>query len=213
VPLSDIEMPGTDGCQPMRELAPAVSAGGPCRGGPDGCALTRGSACARTRGFQLHPPSPCRWITVFASGDPPSRWTAGSQTHAAAPRTTRSSSSSSLTPRSLCWVNPDGRLLWTNRACLELLGGSARARRPLHRRVLRRPRAVADCWTAFVAGRRSGATRRPAARDGAVRRVLIGATGLFRDRQFVHSRWVIRDVTALLEGSRPRGTARWTRAA
>ena len=36
-------------------------------------------------------------------------------------------------------------------------------------------------------------------KDGAIRRVLIGANSLFRDGRFVHSRWVIRDITALLE--------------
>ncbi len=36
-------------------------------------------------------------------------------------------------------------------------------------------------------------------KDGAIRRVLIGANSLFRDGRFLHSRWVIRDITALLE--------------
>jgi PAS domain S-box-containing protein len=107
-------------------------------------------------------------------------------------------------PVGLFWVDPDGRMLWTNKTALELLGcseddcaGHAVAEFFIERRVATdilgrlRQREVVN---GYAAGLRR--------RDGAVRRVLIGANGLFRDGRFVHSRWVIRDVTALLEKER-----------
>ena len=104
-------------------------------------------------------------------------------------------------PVGVCWVDPDGLLLWTNGACRELLGCSEHegsghsiagyfiepqaADEVLGR--LRRQETVKS----YEVGLR--------ARDGAVQRVLIGANSLFRDEKLVHSRWVIRDITALLE--------------
>ena len=104
-------------------------------------------------------------------------------------------------PVGVCWVDPEGRVLWTNRACLQLLGYSE------HERIghtiagyFIEPQAAADLLArlrrretvkSYEAGLRT--------RDGAMRRVLIGANSLCRDGQFVHSRWMIHDVTALLE--------------
>jgi len=104
-------------------------------------------------------------------------------------------------PVGVCWVDPEGRLLWTNRTCLELLGCSE------HERIghsiagyFIEPQAAAEVLgrlrrretvKSYEAGLRTKA--------GAVRRVLIGANSLLRDGRFVHSRWVIRDITALLE--------------
>ena len=104
-------------------------------------------------------------------------------------------------PVGLFWVDPDGRMLWTNKTALELLGcsedecaGHAVAEFFIERRVATdilgrlRHREAVNGYEADL--------RR---RDGGVRRVLIGANGLFRDGLFVHGRWVVRDVTALLE--------------
>jgi PAS domain S-box-containing protein len=104
-------------------------------------------------------------------------------------------------PVGVCWVDPEGCLLWTNRTCLELLGCSDDERRghSISGHFID-PQAAADVLgrlarretvKSYEAGLRT--------RDGAIRRVLIGANSLFRDGQFVHSRWVIRDVTTLLE--------------
>lgn len=104
-------------------------------------------------------------------------------------------------PVGLCWVDPDGRMLWTNGAGLELFGCSEQeCVGHSFTAFFIEPRAVANILgrlgrketvTNYEAGLRTTA--------GAVRRVLIGANGLFRDGRFVHSRWVIRDITALLE--------------
>jgi PAS domain S-box-containing protein len=104
-------------------------------------------------------------------------------------------------PIAVCWVDPGGRLLWTNRACRELLGCFA------HERI---DHSIAEY---FMESRAAddvlGRLRRQEAvesyeadlrrRDGAIRRVLVGANSLIRDGQLVHSRWMIRDITALLE--------------
>jgi PAS domain S-box-containing protein len=104
-------------------------------------------------------------------------------------------------PVGVCWVDPEGRMLWANQTCLETLGRSE------HECIghsvgghFIEPQAVAEVLgrlrrretvKSYEAGLRT--------RDGVVRRVLIGANSLFRAGQFVHSRWMIRDVTALLE--------------
>ena len=104
-------------------------------------------------------------------------------------------------PIGICWVDPAGRLLWTNRAWLDLLGCSADECRG---------HAIADYFlepqAAFeMLGRLalmetfSGHEASLRRADGAVRRALIGANGLLRDGRLAHSRWVIRDVTAFIE--------------
>jgi PAS domain S-box-containing protein len=104
-------------------------------------------------------------------------------------------------PVGVCWVDPGGRLLWTNGACRDLLGCSE------HERIdhsiagyFMEPQAADDVLGRLrrqeVVKSYEADLRRT---DGAVRRVLVGANSLFRDGQFVHSRWVIRDITALLE--------------
>ena len=104
-------------------------------------------------------------------------------------------------PVAVCWADPDGRLLWTNRACLELLGCSEHERfgHSITEYFIE-PQAAADVLGRL---RRGEAVKSHEAglrtRDGAIRRVLVGASGLFRDGRFVHSRWMVRDVTALLE--------------
>jgi len=104
-------------------------------------------------------------------------------------------------PVGLCWVDPDGRVLWTNRQVLDLLGCTRQdcVGRPIAELFIERQAAVnilgrlasGETLSSYEVGLRT--------QHGAVRRVLIGANGAFRDGLFVHSRWVIRDVTALLE--------------
>jgi PAS domain S-box-containing protein len=104
-------------------------------------------------------------------------------------------------PVGICWVDADGRLLWTNEKLLELLGSSAQeCRGESIAGSFVEPSVVAEMLHRL--GRGETVSGREAAirtRSGAVRRVLIGASGLLRDGRFVHSRWVIRDITALLE--------------
>jgi PAS domain S-box-containing protein len=101
----------------------------------------------------------------------------------------------------VCWVDPDGRLLWTNRACRELLGCSERE--PVDHSIAGHfiePQAADDVLGRLR--RRETVTSYEASlrtRGGSVHRVLIGANSLLRDEKLVHSRWVIRDITALLE--------------
>jgi PAS domain S-box-containing protein len=104
-------------------------------------------------------------------------------------------------PVGLCWVDPDGRVIWSNGAALELLGCSRRECEG-HRIAgfFVEPHAAADLLGRL--GRSETVSSHETAlrtRDGAIRRVLIGANSLFRDGGLVHSRWVIRDITALLE--------------
>jgi PAS domain S-box-containing protein len=104
-------------------------------------------------------------------------------------------------PVGLCWVDPGGRVLWTNRAVLELLGYAEQecVGQPIGGFFIE-PRAAANILSRL--GRKESVASYEAGlrtKAGAVRRALIGANGLFRDGRFAHSRWVIRDITALLE--------------
>jgi PAS domain S-box-containing protein len=104
-------------------------------------------------------------------------------------------------PVGLWWVGPDGRMLWTNRSGSELLGCSEQeCRGHSIAGYFIEPQAAADMLSRL--GRRETVNDYEAGlrtKAGAVRRVLIGANGHSRDGRFVHSRWVIRDITALLE--------------
>jgi len=104
-------------------------------------------------------------------------------------------------PVGLCWVDPDGRMLWTNRTALELLGCSeSEGTGHSIATYFIEPQDAAGILGRL--GRKETVNGYEAVlrtRDGAIRRVLIGANSLFRGSRFVHSRWVIRDVTALLE--------------
>jgi PAS domain S-box-containing protein len=104
-------------------------------------------------------------------------------------------------PVGMCWVDSDGRMIWTNRTVLDLLECSEQecVGHPIAEFFIE-PRAPADILSRL--GRKETVSSYEAGlrtKAGAVRRVLIGANGLFRDGRFVHSRWVIRDITALLE--------------
>jgi PAS domain S-box-containing protein len=104
-------------------------------------------------------------------------------------------------PVGLCWVGPDGRMIWTNPTGLDLLECSEQdcVGHPVAEFFIE-PRAAANILSRL--GRKETVTNYEASlrtKAGAVRRVLIGANSLFRDGRFLHSRWVIRDITALLE--------------
>src|SRR5512135_3579233 len=99
-------------------------------------------------------------------------------------------------PVGVCWVDTDGRLLWTNETGLELLGCSEPecSGHPMAEYFVE-PRAAADVLSRlgrsetvsrYEAGLRTG--------RGTTLQVLIGATNLLRNGRVVHSRWVIRDV-------------------
>jgi len=103
-------------------------------------------------------------------------------------------------PVGFCWVDPDGRLLWTNGMLLELLGAGHECVGHSIAGYLVEPRAAADILGRLARGETvNGYEAGLRTTNGSVRRVLIGANSLSRSGRLVHSRWVIRDVTALLE--------------
>ena len=104
-------------------------------------------------------------------------------------------------PVGLCWVDPDGRMLWTNAIGLDLLGCSEQesSGRSIAGSFVERQVAAEILGRLGRGETVKGYETGLRAASGAIRRVLIGANGLFRDGHLVHSRWVIRDITALLE--------------
>jgi len=98
-------------------------------------------------------------------------------------------------------VSPEGRILWANRAELDLVGYAGNEYIGHHLdEFLVEPGAAAD-----LLGRLSRAERvesyqaRLRRKDGSIRHVLIDASALYRDGVFVHSRIATRDITAFLE--------------
>jgi PAS domain S-box-containing protein len=95
-------------------------------------------------------------------------------------------------------VGPDGRILWANRADLEMLGYTADEYigRPIADFHVDKAR-VADILARIVAGETLiDAEARLRAKDGSTKYVLINSSGYFRDGKFVHTRCFTRDVTA-----------------
>lgn len=104
-------------------------------------------------------------------------------------------------PVGLCWVDPDGRLLWTNRAELELLACSVQecVGHSIAEFFIE-PKAAAEILGRLGHGDTvNGYEASFRTKHGAIRRVLIGAKSLFREDRFIHSRWITHDITALLE--------------
>jgi PAS domain S-box-containing protein len=94
-------------------------------------------------------------------------------------------------------VGADGRILWVNRAELDLLGYSAEE-------YVGRPIAdfhvdqdvIADILARLGRGEvLHDCEARLRAKDGSIKDVLINSSGLFRDGKFVHSRCFTRDIT------------------
>lgn len=101
----------------------------------------------------------------------------------------------------LRWVDPDGRILWANRAELALAGCLEHEYVGHHvAEFLVGPHAAGDILSRLARGEPVAAYRaRIRATDGSIKEVLIDGTGLFRDDRLVHSRWFTRDITPLLE--------------
>jgi PAS domain S-box-containing protein len=101
----------------------------------------------------------------------------------------------------LRWVDPDGRILWANRAELALAGCREDEYVGHHiAEFLVEPQVAGDILSRLARGESLAAYRaRLWARDGSVREVMIDGSGLFRDGRLVHSRCFTRDITALLE--------------
>src|SRR4029450_789985 len=101
----------------------------------------------------------------------------------------------------LRWVDPDGRILWANRAELALAGCREHEYVGHHvSEFLVEPQVGADILGRLARGEPVASCRaRLRCADGAVKEVLIDGTALFRDGTLVHSRWVTRDITGPLE--------------
>ncbi len=101
----------------------------------------------------------------------------------------------------LRWVGPDGRILWANRAELDLVGCSEPEYVGQHiAAFLVEPEAAADILGRLAREERVASYETSLrTKDGSIRQVLIDGSGLFRDGQLVHSRLSTRDITSLME--------------
>jgi PAS domain S-box-containing protein len=95
------------------------------------------------------------------------------------------------------WVGPDGRILWANRAELEMLG--YRAEEYLSHHVaefhLDQP-VIEDILARLLRG--DAVKNQPArlkAKDGSIRHVIINCSGYFENGTFQHSRSFTQDIT------------------
>ena len=101
----------------------------------------------------------------------------------------------------LRWVDPDGRILWANRAELALAGCTVDEYIGHHiAEFLVEPQSAGDILSRLARHESVDSYRaRLRARDGSIKDVLIDGQGLFRDGLLVHSRCFTRDITGLLE--------------
>jgi PAS domain S-box-containing protein len=101
----------------------------------------------------------------------------------------------------LRWVGPDGRILWANRAELDLLGYSEPEYVGRHiAEFLAEPETAAEILGRLARGESVTAYEvLVRTKDGSTRQVLIDGQGLFRDGQLIHSRLATRDITVLIE--------------
>ncbi|MBK5255675.1 MAG: response regulator [Vicinamibacteria bacterium] len=101
----------------------------------------------------------------------------------------------------LRFVGPDGRILWANRAELQLIEGSLDECIGHHiAEFLLDPKTAADLLDRVA--RKEAVESYPTrirTRSGSTRQVLIDGSGLFRNGHLVHSRFVTRDITGLLD--------------
>jgi PAS domain S-box-containing protein len=100
----------------------------------------------------------------------------------------------------LRWVDPAGRILWANRAELDLVGYSEAEYVGRHiAELLVEPETAADLLGRLAREERvQSYETRLRTRDGTIKHVLIDGSGLFRDGRLVHSRLVTRDITGLM---------------
>jgi PAS domain S-box-containing protein len=101
----------------------------------------------------------------------------------------------------LCWVGPDGRILWANGAELDLVGYSEPEYVGRHiADFLVEPETAADILGRLARGESVlSYETRLRTKDGSVKQVLIDGSGLFRDDRLVHGRLVTRDITGLIQ--------------
>ncbi len=101
----------------------------------------------------------------------------------------------------LRWVGPDGRILWANKAELDLVGYSPAEYAGQHLSAfLVDPAAAPDILDRLARKEKLDSYETHIrTREGSVKRVLIDGSGLFRDGRLVHSRLATRDVTGLME--------------
>src|SRR3990172_1249112 len=90
----------------------------------------------------------------------------------------------------LRWVGPDGRILWANRAELDLVGYSEPEYVGQHMAdSLVEPETAAEILDRLARKERVESWEtRLRAKDGSIKQVLIDGSGLFRDGRLVHSR-------------------------
>jgi PAS domain S-box-containing protein len=104
------------------------------------------------------------------------------------------------------WVGPDGKILWANRAELEMLGYAAEEYigRDIRQFHVDAP-VIDDILCRLTQGQvlqAYGARLRR--KDGSIAEVLIDSSVYFEGDQFVHTRCFTRDVTALKRAERER---------
>jgi PAS domain S-box-containing protein len=104
-------------------------------------------------------------------------------------------------PLGLLWVGPDGRVLRTNRAQLEMLGCAEEE--AIGRKIAsfhQDPELAADILRR-VAGKETLRNYRARLRnrDGSLKHALIDANGFWERGRLIHSRWYVRDVTRRME--------------
>jgi PAS domain S-box-containing protein len=104
----------------------------------------------------------------------------------------------------LHWVDADGKILWANKAELELLGYSAEEYVGHHIAEFHVERAVIDDILARLSRHETlrEFPSRLRCKDGSIRHVLIDSNVYVEDGKLVHTRCFTRDVTARLEAEK-----------
>jgi PAS domain S-box-containing protein len=98
-------------------------------------------------------------------------------------------------------VGGDGRILWANEAALHLVGYAESEYCGRHiAEFLLEPDTATDILKRVTRGEHVASLEaRLRTKDGSIKRILIDASGLFRDGHFVHGRLITRDITGLMD--------------
>jgi PAS domain S-box-containing protein len=101
----------------------------------------------------------------------------------------------------LRFVSPDGRILWANKAELDLVGWSEDEYVGRHiADFVVDPAGTAQMLDRLARGETVGSFKTQLrTRKGSILQVLVDGIGLFRDGNLVHSRLMTRDITGLME--------------